>query len=463
MKRKEVSAVMLGLGWMVSLGAVFVLGILSAFAFHLGPGAGEGASSDLSLAQRELALVIERYAGSPADWASIQSVSSGENLPEQVEQALRAIMRQSDREERQMAAMMLLRGLPSRKVMAAIRLLQEIPMGPGRDQVLGAFIQSWAAEDGRRAIAFATSLASPTEREMAIQSVLRGWSRTRPEEAWAWVIEHAGSSRRAERGLEIIVSNLSRADRRTAIELLDRLPVSDFQNRMALAVMEQILETDPYREAIRWLGEFPGNSGQPAAVYLAGSWARSEPEAAALWLHGTFPGEIAGLGGVLREWVYVNPEAAADWVWGNFGEEDRRALMDAVSEEWIGNDGPAPVAEWLNSHGPDPSLDGAIEALALATASMDPATALVWAQSVTDPDARSMLEIMIGRQWIRMAPETAEENLPVLLESESARAALLAPEYVPETYEEYGEYPAEDTGLVDEEAPLEEEPLEPVQ
>jgi hypothetical protein len=161
--------------------------------------------------------------------------------------------------------------------------------------------------------------------------------------------------------------------------------------------------------------------------------------------------------------VYVNPEAAADWVWDNFGGEDRRVLMDAVSEEWIGNDGPAPLAEWLNSHGPDSSLDGAIEALALSTAPLDPSTALVWAQSVMDPDARSMLEIMIGRQWIRMAPEAAEESLPVLLESESARAALLAPEYPPETYEEYEEYPVEDAGLIEEEVPVEEEPMEPVQ
>jgi hypothetical protein len=59
---------------------------------------------------------------------------------------------------------------------------------------------------------------------------------------------------------------------------------------------------------------------------------------------------------------------------------------------------------------------------------VDPATALVWAQSIIDTDTRGMLEILIGREWIRVSPQEAEENLPLLLESETARAALLEPE-----------------------------------
>ena len=445
MKNKQVNAVMLGLGWMVSLGAVFVLGILSAFAFHLRPGAAEGVDSGLTLEQRDLSLVVERYIGVPADMGQIMSVSGGESLPEQLEQTLRAIMREPDRTERLMAATRLVRGLPSRKVMAAIRFLQEIPPDPARDQVLGRFVQAWAEEDGRRAIAFANSLNSPAERTLAIRAVLRGWSQARPSEAWDWVIQQAGQSRRAERWLEIIVSNLSGADRATAINLLESIPDSSFRNQMAIAVMEQILQTETPREAIRWLGEFPGTSSREAAVLLAEAWGRTEPQIAVEWLYQTYPGETEGLREVIREWVYVEPERAADWVWRTFPSRARGVLMDAVAEEWIANDGPAPLAEWLNTHGPDDSLDGAIESLALATASLDPATALVWAQSVLDPDTRSMLEIMIGRQWIRVSPETAAENLPLLLESESARAALLEPDY----------YPEEDTGLIEEEMPLE--------
>jgi hypothetical protein len=455
MKHKQVNAVMLGLVWMSSLGVVFVLGILSAFAFHLGPGAGEGAASDLTLEQRELMLVLERYTGESADIATIMSVASSDDLPEQVEQALRAIMRNPDRSERGRDASRLARGLPSRKVMAAIKFVQELPANPGRNQVLGSFLESWAGEDGRRAMAFAASLGSAPERQLAIRAALRGWGRGQPADAWAWVIEQAGTSNRAERWLEIIVSNISAADTATAFRLLEQMPDSGFRDRMAGVVMGQILQTLTPREAMTWLSEFPPSSSPYAATRLAANWAVYEPGAAAQWLHRSFPSQVNGLGPVIREWVYLNPEGAADWVWSNFSGDDRRLLMDVVAEEWIGNDGPAPVAGWLNDNGPDETLDDAIGRLAIRTADVDPATALVWAQSIYDPDQRSMLEIMIGRRWIRTDPVNAAAGLPLLLESESARAALLEP--VGEAY-----YLEEDTGIIAEEMPLE-EPAVPVQ
>ena len=452
MKRKQVNAVMLGLGWMATLGMVFILGILSAFAFHLGPGADSSSAGDLTMEQRELVLIIERYTGTPADIGGIMAVGSGDALTEQLENTLRAIMRSGDRDERAMDAERLARGLPSRKVMAAIKFLQEIPANPGRNQVLGQFLETWASEDGRRAVAFATSLQSISERELAIRAALRGWSKVKAADAWAWVIEQAGNSRRAKRWLEVVVSSLSAEDSSVAFQLLEQMGESDFRHRMAVVVMDRILQSLTPREAISWLGEFPASSTPYAAAYLAGSWATAEPEAAARWFRGAYPRDVGGLDEVLREWVYVDAESAAEWVWRNYTGEDRRQLMDVVSDEWIANDGPAALAGWLNSHGPDPTLDGAIARLALSTADFDPATALVWAQSVFDLDERSMLEILIGRQWIRTAPEEAASGLPLLLESESSRAALLEP--VEEVY--YPEEGAGETGevLSPEEAPV---------
>ncbi|HSH09323.1 MAG TPA: hypothetical protein VK995_02975, partial [Oceanipulchritudo sp.] len=264
-----------------------------------------------------------------------------------------------------------------------------------------------------------------------------------------WVIEQAGATRRAQRWREVIVTSMSNADRATTFNLLERLPDSEFRDRMAMVVMDQILQNENPRDAITWLGEFPQSSQHMAAASLAKTWAASEPQAAATWLTQAYPGEIDGLGVVLGEWAYTDPSNAAEWAWQNYTGEARRVLMDVISAEWVGNDGPAPLAEWLNTHDPDPTLDGAIGNLALSTAGYDPATALVWAQSMFDADARSMLEIMIGRQWIRLSPEEAAANLPSLLQSDSARAALLEP--LGETY-----YAEEETGNSTEEVPPEE-------
>jgi hypothetical protein len=433
MKRNQLNAVTIGLAWLASLGVVFILGILLAFAMHLGPREGAESQGDLTLDERDLVLTLERYTGEPADIPAVLAQTDSNAIPEQVEQALRAILRERDPDLRRLAALRLVRGLPSRHVMSSIRFLQEIPSDPARDQVLRRFLESWASKDGRSAIAFASSLQSPRDSQLAINAVLRGWSTVRPADAWNWVIERAGNSRRAERWLEVILSNLGSFDRETALMLLNKMPSKSFQTQMSLVVMKQILLSEPPREALNWLGELPRGTEGAAATYLAERWASSEPAAAAEWLHDSFPAEIEGLDTVLREWVYASPRQAADWVWETFSGNDRHSLMDVVAEEWIANDGPTPLAQWLNNRGADQTLDGAVEALALATAEVDPATALVWAQSVIDPNTRSMLEILIGREWIRVSPDEAEENLPLLLESETARAALLEAEPV---YEE---------------------------
>ena len=334
--------------------------------------------------------------------------------------------------------------------MACIRFLQEIPGEPRRNQVLGKFLEVWAEEDGRSAIIFATSLDISRDQQLAIQSVLKGWSKERPSDAWNWVIEREGNSRRAERMLEVILSTLGYSNRETALSLLERMPSSEFQSRMSIAVIEQVLVAVSPREAINWLSELPSAATSDSAAYLAQVWSQSEPEAAARWLHNAFPNQVDGLAEVIREWVYMNPVGAADWTWETISGSIRGDFMRIVAEEWVANDGPSPLALWLNTKGPSYALDGAIEELALATATFDPATALVWAQSILDVDTRSMLEIMVGREWIRTAPDQAAENLPLLLESESARAALLEPEY----YEE-------DTGIDGMAVPLEEEPIPP--
>lgn len=424
-EQKKMTLVALGLGWLVSLGVVFVLGILSAFAFHLDPEAGGGGNGGLSLEERDLMVTIERYTGERADIAALKSVAAGEGFPQQLEQTLRAVLRHPVREDRAVAARRMVEGLPFRKRMACIKFLAELPAGPARDQVWGVFLEGWAREDGRSAMGFASSLPQLRERQAAISAVLRGWSRPQPAEAWNWVVEHSGSTRRAERWLEIILTNLGSKDRMTAFDLLQRIPDSDFQEEMALVVMEQILRRERPPRALDWLGELPPGTQPAAAAFVAARWALTDPEAAADYLREAYPREAEGLGIVLREWVYQDARAAVNWTWDQFSGNRRAVMMDVLAEEWVANDGPTPLAQWLNQRGPDPSLDAAIEQLALATAEVEPATALVWAQSVSDPEERATLEIVIGRAWLQMAPSEAADSLPLLLESEEARSVLL--------------------------------------
>ena len=111
MKGKQFNIITIGIAWLVSLGFVFILGILSAFALHLGPGASDGRGSDLTLEQRELVLVLEKYTGQPGNIAEIMAIGDSQGITEQLDQALRAILREPDPEVRQMDAERTARGL----------------------------------------------------------------------------------------------------------------------------------------------------------------------------------------------------------------------------------------------------------------------------------------------------------------------------------------------------------------
>jgi hypothetical protein len=422
---KQTSSVVLGLGWLISLGIVFVLGILSAFAFHLKPGTEGGGSGKATLAERDLMVTVERFSGEAADMGELMSVASNAGFPEQLEQTVRGILRHPERFERKMAFHRLVKGLPNRKRMATLKFLQELPTGKARDEALAIFLEAWASGDGRSAAAFAGSLATLRERNLAVKAVLRGWSRVQPSEAWNWVLQQSGGQRAQPVELGIILRNLAELDRQRAFNLLHELPGGSITSELSVVVIEQLLELEPLVTVIDWISELPEVAAPEASLSVARLWAESDAEAAVRWFRTGFPEVSNGLAELCEIWALTAPDAAADWVWEQGEAVNRSELLRGVADLWVQTAGPIPLAEWINQRSAHSDMDGAISVLAIATARVDPATALVWGQSVSNPDERSVLEIVIGREWQRVDPAGAADNLPLLLESTTARRALL--------------------------------------
>jgi hypothetical protein len=423
MKRGTLTVVSMGLAWLVSLGGVFLLGMLLAFAVHLGPDAAPSADG-LGLRERHLRVVMEELTGQPADMADLMAVGDTEEVGPQLEDALRAILRLRSPEEQLVAAYRMVSSLPERRLLGSIRFLRDLGADPARDRVLGKFLEAWGGLDGRSAILFSSKLPG-SERAQATAAVVRGWSRQEPVEAWNWVMEREPNARLAQRWVAIILQDQAHLNRALAMDLLDSLEPGPFQNRMGLLIFEQILETELPDSALAWLGQLPREVDSAAYGRVALAMARTNPEAAVTWLRETSPSDEASLIDILSDWGAARPEAAVAWAWANLEGVPLTLAMDALAEVWLEVAGPSPLAEWLNIHGPGRALDGAIEALAMATLEVDPATALVWAQSVSAREDRILLELLIGRQWLQRAPENAAETLPLLLQSPEAKAALL--------------------------------------
>jgi hypothetical protein len=431
MKTGKLTPITLGLAWLASLGVVFVLGILLAFAFHLDPRA-ESAAAAAPLEERELSLLLERHLGEPLDSAALRDPGDNQIAP-QIDQLVRTLLREPQPLRRSADALRLAEVLPSRQLMGAIRMLGELPADPARNDVLGHFLSRWGHNDGRSAVAFVSSLPASLDRDQSMGAVLNGWSKKRPREAWSWVVERYGTPRRAQPWLGIILSNLMYMDRAQAIELLHALPVSVTQDELAELVVVRLLDSLPPAEVVDWLVELPEATLASAMARLAVEWSKADPPSAAMWLYDNMADDIVTMETITREWTYRNPPQAASWVWEHYHGEDCRQLLEAVAREWVAMEGPAPLARWLNDNGPGGALDSAIEVLALATAPLDPSTALVWVQSISDSERREMLEIFIGREWLLSDPEEAGAALPLLVTNPRSRAALMQEASQPDT------------------------------
>lgn len=423
MKRRTMNKWALGLLWLASLGAMFGLGLLSAFTVHTLPG--EGTEAGVVGANERMMLgVLERYSGVAVDIGAYKAAGD-DGMPESLNLALRGLLRESDPDWREAGLAVLADTLPSRNVMAALRMLGAMEAGPGRDRALWQLMERWGREDGRRAVAFAAQMARPAERRLLQEAALTGWAVARPADAWSWAVERSRGVEGARRYLEPILRRLAMEDGEAAIERLSALEDEAVAGEMSVAVVEGLLHRERPEQVARWMDVIPAQMRPQAVVALAERWGRDAPLAALDYLDAKLGLRIETAGNLLADIAYDDGQVAADYVLAAATAGERAALLGLVADNWIAGAGPAALAAWLNANGPADGMDMAIEALAYETARTDVETALVWAQMLSDGQRAAQVELSIGEMALARLGTAALPSLERYLQSEMARAYLL--------------------------------------
>ena len=159
MKRSSLTPVALGLGWLVSLGFVFALGIISAFAFHLKPGT--ESTAGLSVPEREAGALFEDLVGEPLDWPRLRSYNPADRVPPQVRAIYARLSALPRGAERQVLSERFFRILPPAKLEGLLE--GELPQGaptPAQRDVLGGLFRAWQTNDPMGAEAFRHALTA---------------------------------------------------------------------------------------------------------------------------------------------------------------------------------------------------------------------------------------------------------------------------------------------------------------
>lgn len=145
-KRSSLTPLVLGLAWMVSLGCVYSLGLISAFAFHLKPGV--EASAGLTPSEREAGAVFEQLTGEPLEWGVLRSFNPGDRVPPQVMQLVDLLAALPEGPEPVVLSARFFRVLPPAKLEGVLEESLSIPPLDGpRALVLKGMIDAWRVRD----------------------------------------------------------------------------------------------------------------------------------------------------------------------------------------------------------------------------------------------------------------------------------------------------------------------------
>lgn len=414
MKRSRLTAFVLLVGWLVSLGVVYVLGLFTAFAFHQAPG--EGGTEGMAIEDRAYAVLVARLLEQPVDWPELKSGSPDAAVPEQVAALLIALNREGDPARRSLAAETIAAAYPSRKVVPALqRLLDDSPTA-GRQALLVALFARWGQIDGRSAMDFTRTVLSAHPQAAAFsRSALAGWASARPETAWRWIAQHpsARSALQAER-YATVLAHARGLSESTVIEWLAGLEDPAIREGVASAEAVRRFHVEGSRSAFAF-GEAATDSYESRVAVLSTvmeAWTRQDAATARRWYEGLAPNDRDwALPALAKVWSVNEPAAALAWLGEQPASSSRTLAMREVSRSWLHAEGPVPLGEFLNNAESLGSYSPAIEVLALETMHVDPETAFSWAALVADAERRRFTAAMVALSWMTVDPTAASRAI----------------------------------------------------
>lgn len=262
-----------------------------------------------------------------------------------------------------------------------------------RSEAFERILRTWASQDPAAALravqaelaALPVIVPAPPERQAMITTLIRGMSATRAADAWAAATAFTDEDDRAAAiGAAMTSATLPPGGHGTLWSALRDLPPA---SRTAL-------EEDFATYCVRT------GTGESAA------WAASLTDAAERDAAATLIG---------RAWLRREPSAALTWAQQTASPAARPAVLAALIATWTSLDINS-AGTWLRSLPASPDTDPARATMARAALPHDPASALSWARSLSDPGLRTLTIRDVWSSWHATDPTAAGELPPDAVE-----------------------------------------------
>ena len=295
------------------------------------------------------------------------------------------------------------------------------PPSAARELAMAECLRRLAATDPDGALALARQETNFRARQALVVASLQGWAGRDPAASLAWAAENLFETNRREAIEAVIEAGLELPGETTAaIRALcaktDEATASDYGSMLIAALARRA----DFEGALRFAADAPVEG----RGYLVGSamysWSQYRPDEAA--------GAIAAitdpatrneaLHGLILGWGSNDPASLLKYAATMPDGPVRAQAFNEALQNWVAND-PVAASAWLDKHESDPVLDGGAAKLATSPflVANQVETALSWANSVADPEQRSIALVDVVQQWAKRDPAAARayaDKLPDL-------------------------------------------------
>ncbi len=267
----------------------------------------------------------------------------------------------------------------------------------------------WARVSPQAALEYVRN-KMPRDRQFeALTTVFESWAGQDPAAAWDWVLTREnGDAGHLRSVLTEVAKNDPGMAQRFAGAYAGQHP--DLASNAYLSALDGVMSTGNYEGAQRLIAaaNVPNDEQRNMLLnFLAGEWARYQPENAAAWALTLPAGAVREqtLDAVGQAWSDIDPARAAEFaVHLPPGTARQTALRQAISK-WTMDD-PLRAGEWVlqyNAHG---DFDQALAALATSSNVMNRnvSLALGWAGTIQEESLRRKSTIAIVSTWYANDP-----------------------------------------------------------
>ena len=245
---------------------------------------------------------------------------------------------------------------------------------------LVSVLSGWATADGRAAADYVSGVEDEREKSMLSFGVVRGMMVNGVEDAMAYVSslpQTEDGGRTQNWYMSTIASEMLEEGLDSAKAWVDTINDPSLRGGALSRVAESAVRDD-LESAVEWVTQYAGEeAGQRAVNRVANEWAEDDPQA-------------------VLSWADSLPDAAKAEAYGE------------AFEEWTRQDATA-AGDFLTGMEPSFARDSAVEEFATTLSREEPATAIQWAETISDVEMRTDALTQVARSWFYRDREAASQ------------------------------------------------------